>query len=136
MVAHVVMVERAVVRTAQTIIEKPAREVRFWKRVHLPVWLAQMRLMRLKTPIAVDPAMITDKEKMLGEVRWTRAWSLDFLAQTQNRDLSAYGWPHMFLGRLNLYEWFGLIAAHQLRHTKQIREICKRLPKVVENSQN
>jgi len=135
-VAHVVMVERAVLRTAQGIIRKPPREVRFWEQVHLPLWLVEIRLIRLKTPIALDPAMIADKEEMLGELRLTRERTLDFLAQTQNRDLGAYGWTHVFLGRLNLYEWFGMIAAHQVRHTKQIREICERLPKVVENSRN
>jgi hypothetical protein len=47
-----------------------------------------------------------------------------------------YCWPHPFLGMLNVYEWFEMIAAHQLRHTKQMKEISTRLPKAVGISQN
>ena len=136
MVAHVVMVERGVVRSAQRIIEKPPKDAWFWEQAHLPLWLVETRLIRVKTPLALDPAMIANKEEMLGELRATRGWTLEFLAGTQNRDLSEYGWPHVFLGRLNLYEWFEMIAAHEVRHTKQIKEIAARLPKVVESSQN
>jgi len=32
--------------------------------------------------------------------------------------------PHPFLGTLNLCEWFQMIASHQIRHTKQMREIA------------
>jgi hypothetical protein len=135
-VAHVVMVERGVVRSAQGIIEKPPQDAWFWEQAHLPLWLVETRLIRVKTPIALDPAMVANKEEMLGELRVARCATLDFLAETQNRDLSAYGWPHVFLGRLNLYEWFEMIAAHQVRHTKQIKQIQARLPKVVESSQN
>ncbi len=102
----------------------------------MPLWLVQTRFIRVQTPLALDPKMIADKEQMLGELRLTRENSVQFLAETQNQDLTGYGWPHVFLGRLNIYEWFEMIAAHQARHTKQIKEIARRLPKVVENSQN
>jgi len=134
--AHVVMVERGVVRSAQSIIEKPPKDAWFWEQAHLPLWLVETRLIRVKTPLALDPAMIAKKEEMLGELRAARGATLEFLAETQNRDLSVYGWPHVLLGRLNLYEWFEMVAAHQVRHTKQIKEIATRLPKVVESSQN
>jgi hypothetical protein len=35
---------------------------------------------------------------------------------------------------LTVYEWFEMVAAHQERHTKQIREIAKHIPKAVGNS--
>jgi hypothetical protein len=37
---------------------------------------------------------------------------------------------------LDVYEWLEMIAAHQIRHTRQMREIAARLPKVVGISQN
>jgi hypothetical protein len=80
--------------------------------------------------------LIGDKEQMLGELRAARERTLAFLEETKCRDLSAYCWPHAFLGMLDVYEWFEMIAAHQVRHTKQIREIAARLPKVVGISQN
>jgi hypothetical protein len=35
---------------------------------------------------------------------------------------------------LNTYEWFQMIAAHQLRHAKQIKGLATEIPKVVVNS--
>ncbi|MGB2662498.1 MAG: DinB family protein [Candidatus Acidiferrum sp.] len=134
-VAHLIMVEHAVVRSAEHVIAKPPKDVGFWEQAHLPLWLVETRFIRVQTPLALDPKMIADKEQMLGELRLTREDSVRFLAETQNQDLMAYGWPHVFLGRLNVYEWFEMIAGHQARHMKQIKDIARRLPKVVENSQ-
>ena len=137
-VAHLITVERAIVSTADQMAEKAPRSIPFWKRVHVLLRLVELRWTRMKTPIASDPALTGSKEEMLGELRLTRERTLAFLAETQNRDLSGYGWRHVFLGRLNMYEWFELIAVHQLRHTKQMKEVegAVLLPKVVENSQN
>lgn len=136
LVAHLIMVERSVVSSADRMAQKAPKPAPFWKRAHLPMWLAEVRLIRLKSPMAVDPQLVNKKEEMLAELRQMRERTLAFLAETQNRDLSGYGWSHVFLGRLNMYEWFQLIAGHQLRHTKQIHEIATHLPKVVEISQN
>jgi hypothetical protein len=133
--AHLIMVERAILSTADHIVQKSPRAFPFWKRVHLPIWLAEARLIRLKSPIALDTALVGKKEDMLGELRRIRERAFTFLAETEKRDLRAYRWRHVFLGRLNVYEWFEMIAAHQLRHTKQMNELSKRLPKVVESSQ-
>ena len=97
--------------------------------------LLEARVIRRKTPLPLDHSLLGSKEEMLAELRAVRERSLAFLEETKRRDLSAYCWPHAFLGVLNIYEWFEMIAAHQLRHTKQIREIAAALPKVVGNSQ-
>ena len=73
---------------------------------------------------------------MLDELRSTREQTRAFLEATKDRDLIAHHKPHPFLGTLNLLEWFQMIASHQLRHTKQLREIGKFLQKAVENSHN
>jgi hypothetical protein len=133
--AHLIMIERAIISAADHITIKSPRTFPLWKRVHVPLWFAGVRLVRLKSPIPVDPKLLGAKEELLGELRLTRERSFAFLAETEKRDLSAYRWRHPFLGRLNTYEWFQLIAAHQLRHTKQMKDLSRRLPKVVESSQ-
>ena len=50
------------------------------------------------------------------------------MEETKDRDLSEYCWKHAFLGMLNIYEWFEMIAAHQISHTKQMKEIAAQLP--------
>jgi hypothetical protein len=136
LVAHLVTIERAILGSADRISQKTPRPIHFWEHAHLPMWLTEIRLIRLKTPIPLDSTIIGSKEEMLGTLRLTRERVLAFLAETQNRNLSVYRWQHPFLGSLNAYEWFEMIAAHQVRHTKQMKEIGSRLPKVVEISQN
>lgn len=130
-VAHLVMVERAVVGGADRISQKSPRPIPYLKRWHLPLWLVESRIIRRKTPIPLDPGLMGDKEEMLAELRGVRERTLAFLEETKGRDLSAYRWPHVFLGMLNVYEWFEMIAAHEQRHTKQIKELTERLPKAV-----
>ena len=136
LVAHLVILERAVLGGADRISQKTPTPVPFLKRRHLPLWLVEARIIRRKSPIPLDPNLIGNKEDMLGELRAVRERTLAFLEETRARDLSAYRWPHAFLGMLDVYEWFEMIAAHQVRHTKQMREIAASLPKVVGISQN
>ena len=133
--AHLICVERAILTNADHIVQKSPRHFPLWKRAHLPMWLAEVRLLRLKSPAALEPAVIGNKEEQLGELRETRERAFAFLAETEKRDLRVYCWKHPFMGRLNFYAWFELIAAHQIRHTKQMQDLEQRLPKVVESSQ-
>jgi hypothetical protein len=71
---------------------------------------------------------------MLADLRSVRERTLSFLEETHWLDLTAYYWPHPFLGKLNFYNWFTFIASHQIRHTKQIVQIAKNLPKRVVSS--
>jgi hypothetical protein len=135
-VAHLVMVELAIVGGADRISQKTAKPVPLLQRAHLPVWMVKVRLLRRKSPLPLDASLARDKEEMLGELRAARERSLAFLEETRKKDLSAYRWRHGFLGMLNVYEWFEMIAAHQIRHAKQIKEIAESLPKAVTTARN
>jgi hypothetical protein len=86
-------------------------------------------MVRLKTPIPVDPQLLCGKEAMLAELREVRRHTLALIEETKDRDLNAYRWQHPFMGSLNAYEWFLLLGSHQIRHEKQMREIAQSLPK-------
>jgi hypothetical protein len=135
LVAHLIMVERAVLGGADRITQKTPKRIPLRERFHLPMWLVESRLIRRKSPIPLDPGLLGEKEEMLAELRGARERTLAFLDETEKRDLSAYCWQHAFLGMLNVYEWFEMIAAHELRHTKQMKEIAEHLPKAVGNTQ-
>jgi DinB superfamily len=134
-VAHLVMVERAIVGGADRVTQKQPRYIPYLKRLHLPLMLVESRIIRRKSPIPLDNTLFGSKEEMLAELRGVRERTLAFLAETAKRDLSEYRWKHVFLGMLNVYEWFEMIAAHEMRHTKQMKEIAARLPKDVVISQ-
>jgi hypothetical protein len=127
LVAHLVMVERGIVTRADQLTQKTPIPVPFRKRMHLPLWLVEARVIRRKSPVPLDASLVGEKETMLGGLRRVRERTLAFISETERRDLSAYCWQHPFLGMLNAYEWMEMIAAHQIRHTKQVREIDAKL---------
>jgi DinB superfamily len=105
------------------------------KRFHLPFALAEIRFVRMKTPIPMDSQLLREKDAMLAELGQVRGRTLALIEETRNRDLSVYRWRHPFLGSLNAYEWFSFLGSHQIRHEKQMREIAANLPKVISGLQ-
>jgi hypothetical protein len=128
---HVMMVERAIIKSADRLLQSPPKRRPFLKRFHTPMWAVESRLIRRKSPIPLDPGLIGEKETMLGQLRTVRERTLAFIEENKGKDLSGYSMPHPFLGTLNTYEWFQLIASHEVRHSKQMREIAAALPKSV-----
>lgn len=131
LVAHLMMVERAVIGKADRVAQKPPKRVSLLKRIHIPMALVESRWIRRKAPTPVEPDMLRDKEGMLAELRTVRERSLAFLEETRDRNMGEYSWAHPALGTLNVYEWLQFVASHEVRHTKQMREIADSLPKPI-----
>jgi uncharacterized damage-inducible protein DinB len=134
-VCHLIIIERAILRSSDKLLQKPPRALPFYKHFHIPMAIVEARMIRLKTPIPIESEMVCGKEEMLAELREVRERTLAFIEETSGRDLRKYNMPHPFLGTLNGYEWLQLIASHEVRHTKQMNEIAASLPKVVANLQ-
>jgi len=137
LVAHLCQVERGILGYADRVIRKPALPVSFFGRLHLPMALVESRMVRRKAPASVQPerSNLSEKETMIAELRGIRERTLAFLEETHQRNLSRYCWRHPFLGALNFYQWFSFVPAYRFRHTKQMWEITKNLPKDVASSQ-
>ncbi|HUL17451.1 MAG TPA: DinB family protein [Terriglobales bacterium] len=134
-VAHLCQVERTILGTADRIIRHAPKAVPIYKRFHLPLLIVESRIIRRRSPIPLDAELIAEKESMLADLRTVRERTLAFLEETSSRNLRPYFWPHAFLGMLNAYEWFEMIASHEIRHTKQVKALAKEIPKVVVTSQ-
>jgi len=126
---HLMATERRILSGLDRLLQKPPAPQPFWKRFHIPIALVEARLVRLKAPVAVDGKISGEKDEMLAELRGVRERTLAFIDETKGRDLSQNCMPHPFLGTLTAYEWFEFIAAHEIRHTKQMAEISKALLK-------
>ena len=126
-VAHLVAVERAVITKADHVSRKTPLPISTIERLHLPMWFVEARLIKRKSPLPMDPGLMAEKETMLGMLRAARERTFAFLAETEKRDLSAYYWRHPFIGMLCAYEWMEMLAAHQIRHAKQMREIHRKI---------
>lgn len=133
--AHLCQVERNVLAYADRVVRRRPLPLPFFRRFHLPIALVESRLIKRKSPIPLDLELLANKETMVAALRGVRERTLAFLEETRGRELSAYCWPHPFLGPLNFYDWFTFVAAHQIRHSKQLVEIWKNLPKYIATSQ-
>jgi hypothetical protein len=136
LVAHLIMVERAVIGKADRVLQKAPKQFSILKKFHLPLALVEARIIRRKSPIPVDPELLEEKETMLAVLREVRERTLAFLEETNGRDLSKYRWAHPALGSLDMYKWFQFLASHEVRHEKQLREISAGLPKAIATLQN
>lgn len=135
LIAHLSAIERAILSRADRLLQKPPNAVPFYKRFHVPMVIVENRVIRRKAPAALEPQLVGEKEEMLAELRGVRERTLAFIEETRSRDLSKFNMPHAFLGNLNAYEWLQFIASHEIRHTKQMREIAADLPKTVTSLQ-
>jgi uncharacterized damage-inducible protein DinB len=124
-IAHLIMVERAILGSADRVMQHPPKQFSLLRKIHLPLALVEARLIRRKTPIPLDPELVREKETMLAELREVRERTLAFVDETKGRDLSKYRYRHAFLGSLNIYQWLQMIASHEIRHEKQMREIAE-----------
>jgi hypothetical protein len=123
--AHLMMVESRVLDGAEKTASAPPQRVRLWKRLHLPVALAEWRGFRAKSPIPLDSQLVCEKQLTIERLEAARQRTLRFIEENRSRDLGVYRFPHPFFGSLNLYDWFRMIAHHEARHTHQLREIVE-----------
>ena len=131
LVAHLIGVEKAVIEKADRVSQKPPKRVPLFRRFHLPIALVESRLIRRKAPVPISADVLWEKEEMLAGLRAARERSLAFLQETRSKDLGRYLWRHPAVGMLNTYGWMQFLAAHENRHTKQMREIATSLRKVI-----
>ncbi|MBI3404463.1 MAG: DinB family protein [Acidobacteria bacterium] len=127
-IAHLTMVEDAATGKAAKVVKHPPNPLSFRDRVmKAPAALVRTfvvgRIVRRQTPIPLDPQLLSDKESMLARYADRRKQTLSLLEESGTKNLAAYYWKHPFFGNLDYYTWFRLIGWHEMRHTKQIREI-------------
>jgi hypothetical protein len=123
---HLAQVESAISAGAAKMIQSPPRPLTLRERIHLPSRLAEFRLVKRESPIPLDAQLLTGKQESLARLEAVRAETLRVLALGDERNLSAWHYRHPFFGYLNFYQWFRTIGYHEIRHTKQIREMGAR----------
>ena len=124
-VAHVTMVETLMTGAAAKITRKPPVSVPLSKQFHIPVALVAWRAVRVETPIPLDRMMLDDRGLMLMRLAEQRQRTLHVLEAGRESNLRKYRVQHPFLGSVHYYDWFRTLAAHDTRHTKQLKEIIK-----------
>ncbi|MBZ5661088.1 MAG: DinB family protein [Acidobacteriia bacterium] len=124
-VAHVTMVETLMTGATAKITRKPPVAVPLLKRFHVPVALVAWRGRRVATPIPLDTLLLDDRDVMLSRLADQRTRTFSLLEAGREKNLRRYRLQHPFLGSLHYYDWFRLLAAHDVRHAKQLDEVRK-----------
>jgi hypothetical protein len=124
-VAHVTMVETLMTGAAAKITRKPPIPVPLQKRFHIPVALVAWRGVRVESPIPLDTLLLDDREMMLSRLAEQRQRTLSVLESGRENNFRKYRVQHPLLGSLHYYDWFRTLAAHDTRHTKQLRDVMK-----------
>jgi DinB superfamily len=128
LVAHLIVVESAVIGAAGRVLQRGPRRTTLLKKFHLPLALAEARVIKLKSPLPLDPELVREKETMLAELREVRRGTLAISRKRKGETCAPMVGG---IGSLNMYGWFQLIASHQVRHEKQLRETADCLRKVI-----
>jgi uncharacterized damage-inducible protein DinB len=80
-VGHLITIEKTILHNLDRVVRKLPKSVPFYKRFHVPLAMVESRLIRRKTPIATDDAMIREKEEMLSELKQVRKRTLEFIGE-------------------------------------------------------
>jgi hypothetical protein len=75
-IGRLITIERTIISRTERVLRKTPKEVSFFKRFHFPMAIAELRLIRLKTPIPLDPEIVNENEEMLAELRQVRERTL------------------------------------------------------------
>jgi uncharacterized damage-inducible protein DinB len=83
---------------------------------------------RMEAPDRIQPT-----GGLTADAAWDALQRADETLQQTVRDadglaLATITYPHHFLGPLNLYQWVAFAAAHEFRHSAQIRELAAEVP--------
>lgn len=124
-VAHVTMVETLMTGAAAKIAKKPPVAVPLLKRIHIPVAVVAWRTVRVKSPIPLDTLLLDDRDAMLSRLAEQRKRTMAVLDADRETDRRKCRIQHPLLGSLNYYDWFRTLGMHDVRHTKQLREILR-----------
>ena len=122
-IAHLIQVESAIQLAGSKAIAQEPKPLK--RRFPPPIFLVKYRGIKRETPIPLDAQLVTTKAEMLAKFAARRHETLAFLREaiSSGRDLRRVHWRHPFFGPLTFAEWCRLIGNHEIRHTKQIREI-------------
>ena len=86
-----------------------------------------MRLFRVKAPKAVEPLNSLPKEESLSSYNDVRARLKLFCIEHGRKQLKQTSIRHPFFGDIDGVTAVSMLAFHEQRHYKQIREILKKL---------
>lgn len=126
-VEHLCLVEGAVTKYLKSKLDQPPVKVSWLKKL-LPMRIVSLRMKRLQAPKIVEPgADLPPMAELLQKYDQLR-WQTKALCNEAGQErLSGICMKHPFFGDMDGAAAVKMVAFHEQRHLKQIREILKKL---------
>lgn len=126
-VEHLCLVEGVVMGYLKSKLNEPPVKVSFLKKL-LPMRIVSLRVKRLEAPKIVRPsANLPPMDELLKKYNALRADTKETCVKEGHERLSNICLKHPYFGDMDGAAAVSMIAFHEQRHLKQIREILKKL---------
>ena len=126
-VEHLCLVEGAVMGYLKSKLDQPPVKVSFLKKL-LPMRIVSLRVKRLQAPKLVEPSRnLPPMDELLKKFDTIRADTKDVCLKQGRERLSGVCFKHPYFGDMDGVAAVSMVAFHEQRHLKQIREILKKV---------
>ena len=126
-IQHLCLVEARTLSGLELALHAPPTTVSPLKKLIPPI--VSVRFPRVKAPKAVEPLNSLPKEESLNSYNDVRAQLRQFCIEHGRKQLNQTSLRHPFFGDIDGVTAISMVAFHEQRHYKQIREILKKLGK-------
>jgi len=126
-VEHLCLVEGAVMGHLKSKLKQPPVKVSFLKKF-LPMRIVSLRVKRLQAPKLVQPSReLPPMDELLKKFDTIRADTKDVCLKQGRERLSGVVLKHPYFGDMDGAAAVSMVAFHEQRHLKQIREILRKV---------
>lgn len=125
-VQHLYLVEERVLKDLRKSLQAGPAKVAFLKKL-IPMRLISLRLVRVKAPKVVRPNNPPAMDELLEAYDRVRADLKQLCNEYGGDGLKRISFKHSFFGDIDGLAAVSMLAFHEERHYKQIREILKKL---------
>ncbi|HKO98047.1 MAG TPA: DinB family protein [Pyrinomonadaceae bacterium] len=125
-VQHLSLVEERVLHDLEKAVRRDPQRVGVLKRL-LPTSIVSSRMLKVKSPKAVTPTAVTEKETTIEALESARRKLKAFCDLHDVKRFRRLTFNHPFLGKIDGVATISFVSYHEQRHYKQIREVLKKI---------
>ena len=126
-IEHLCLVEGAVMKGIKAKLAQPPVKVSFLKKF-FPMRIVSLRMKRLQAPKYVQPANdLPPVDELMKKFDAVRATTKELCINEGSQRLSQVCLKHPYFGDMDGAAAISMVAFHEQRHLKQIRETLKKL---------
>jgi len=123
---HLLLVEERVLDELKKGLDRPPRKIGLLKNL-VPMRLVSWRFIRVSAPKAVMPADFKSTHESMKSWESCRAELKELCGTLDTGRLRQMAFRHPFLGDINGLAAISMVAFHEERHYKQIKEILAKI---------